>query len=219
MHPPKDAPQSIGPAVGGKSYLFFAEGRVFHDLQAVVTYEPAEKWKGFVPTFAGAALPKTIAKLQGGQPLKLVVFGDSISAGGNASAYIRAKPFQPAYPKAVAQGLEAHYPAKVTLKNLSVGGKASPWALENIAQVAAEQPDLVVLAFGMNDAGGISPQDFSANTHKMMSAVRKASPQAEFILVATMVANPEWAFTRRTTSTPTATTWPSSAAPASPWRT
>ena len=64
--------------------------------------------------------------------------------------------------------------------------------LAKIGQVAEARPDLVILAFGMNDSGGRSAQEYKTNIQRMVEAVGKVQPDAEFILVATMLANRDW---------------------------
>ncbi|MBC7967516.1 MAG: prolyl oligopeptidase family serine peptidase, partial [Fuerstia sp.] len=61
-----------------------------------------------------------------------------------------------------------------------------------IPDVVAAKPDLVILAFGMNDSSGRSAEEYKSNTLAMIKAVREAQPQAEFILIATMLGNRDW---------------------------
>lgn len=193
MYPPKGAPQSIEGFRGGDSALFFSEGHVFHDLQAVATYTHRDHWKGYTPRFAGKDLPGILRKLKSRQPVNLVLFGDSISQGANASELTGAPPHQPIYGKLLASALETRYRSAVRFVNHSLGGMNTDWGVENIGKVAAEKPDLVILAWGMNDASGnMAPEKFGANIRAMMASVRESNPSAEFILVATMTGNPEW---------------------------
>jgi len=196
MYPPP-GPWAEGtiPACRGKDRnLFYAEGHVFHDLQVVVTYEHKnKKWPGPIPEYEGNALPRTREKLQKEKMLNLVLFGDSISTGANASGVTQAPPFQPFYGQMVADILAKKYKAKIDFKNFSKGGMSSGWGKENIRPVIEQKPDLVILAWGMNDASGhVPPEDYKANMLAQIQAVRADNPQAEFILVATMTANPEW---------------------------
>jgi acyl-CoA thioesterase-1 len=193
MKPAPNSPQSIEACRDGKSYLFFGEGHVFHDLQVEVTYTHKDEWKSQVPVYSLDNLPKVKNKLMNKLPLKVVLFGDSISEGGNASGFTGAKPFMPPYGQLVANELQKFYGSEITYKNHSVGGTASGWGLQSIKIVADEIPDLVILAFGMNDASGrVSPEQFITNIQKQMEAVREAQPDVEFILVATMTGNSEW---------------------------
>lgn len=193
MRPAPNSPNSIPACRDGKSHLLFGEGHFFHDLQIEINYIHKEAWKAPIPQFALNNLPKTKEKLMNKIPLKLVLFGDSISAGGNASGFTGAKPFMPPYGDLVVNGLREYYGSEITYKNHSVGGTASEWGLQNIGVVAEEYPDLVILAFGMNDASGrVAPEQFKNNIYKQMKAVKEKNPNAEFILVATMTANPDW---------------------------
>jgi acyl-CoA thioesterase-1 len=188
MHPPIGSPQSL-PAADGKTALFFSEGHVFHDLQVQVTYDHADSWQGHKSTFAGANLPRTMQRLRQTQPLKIVVLGDSISQGYNASAFVNAPPHSPPYAELVAAALEEAYQSIVTVRNLAVAGTTSTWGLGKTGDLVAEKPDLAIIAFGMND-GAVQP--FASNIQQIVSTVRQQAPDTEFILVATMAGNPEW---------------------------
>ena len=179
----------------GGGEILFGPGHEYHDLQVEVTYEHApDAWKGPVPGFAGERLPRSTSRLAGKTPLTISLLGDSISTGCNASGWAKAPPFQPAWQDLLAKKLEAASGAKVELKNHAVGGTTSDWGLKNIAKVVEDAPDLVILAFGMNDAGGVAPAAYRANLQGMIDAVRKGRPEAEFILVATMLGNPDWTY-------------------------
>jgi lysophospholipase L1-like esterase len=69
----------------------------------------------------------------------------------------------------------------------------SEWGKDNAqVRVANGKPDLVIIAFGMNDGSAkVTPTTFAANIKAIMATVRLAQPKAEFILVAPMLPNPE----------------------------
>ena len=195
MYPPAGSPQSIGQAVGGNSNLFWSEGHLFHDLQVQVSYTHADRWRGETPAYAGEALPATLAKLRRMAPLRLVVLGDSISQGYNASGFVGALPGQSAYPGLLADGLHANYDSPIDLINMAVAGQGTAWGITMAAQVAEKQPDLVIIAFGMNDASGhLPPEQYRDNIARIMTVIREQCPAAELILVATMTGNPAWTF-------------------------
>jgi lysophospholipase L1-like esterase len=180
----------------GKTGLLWSNGHVFHDMQVEVTYtRDANLWKergASIPASAAKHLPHTM-DLLGKGVLKLVVYGDSISAGGDSSGHSGVPPVQPAFPKLVEKGLEAHYNARVMLVNPSVAGWSTTNGIANIQDVVEVEPDLVILAFGMNDASGRrAPEEYIANLNTMMEAVRAVHPECEFLLVATMLGNPDW---------------------------
>lgn len=108
-------------------------------------------------------IPKTLAKLKAGGPVKIVCWGDSVTAGGNAS-----KP-ELRYPDVFAAGLRERFPqAKIEMQNISAGGSNSrqwlypdkfryrdkPWQETGVTwqRIADAKPDLVTLEF-VNDAG------------------------------------------------------------------
>ena len=61
-----------------------------------------------------------------------------------------------------------------------------------IDQVVSHQPDLVILAFGMNDSAGRSAQEYGEDTAAMITATRQTLPETEFILIASMLGNRDW---------------------------
>ncbi|MCA9038637.1 MAG: SGNH/GDSL hydrolase family protein, partial [Planctomycetaceae bacterium] len=54
------------------------------------------------------------------------------------------------------------------------------------------EPNLVILAFGMNDSAGRSADEYKANTQAMIDNIRETLPDAEFILIASMLGNRDW---------------------------
>jgi lysophospholipase L1-like esterase len=138
-------------------------------------------------------MPRTLSRLQQDRHLSLTLFGDSISVGANASSLSGAPPYLPTWGELVKLKLEDHYQAKITYKNPSEGGRDTTWGLAEVEQrVAAHNPDLVILAFGMNDGtAGLEANAFRANLTNMMEIIARHNQSAEFLLVAPMLANPE----------------------------
>jgi acyl-CoA thioesterase I len=177
----------------GNGEIYFGGRLEYHELQTIVSYSHAPGlWISPVPKFDPKALPRSIHKLQSRDPLKIVVLGDSISTGCNASDWAGGKPFQPAYPELVSRALHVRYKDQVEVANLSVGGMDSAWGVTMVDKVVDAKPDLVLLAFGMNDSGGRPATDFQNKIAATMKGIRVKRPTAEFILVATMVGNPNW---------------------------
>ena len=180
MAPPPGSPNTL---MG----VLFSEGRFFHDLQVKVSYKHDGVWP-LPDAPEPQRLTRSLAKLKAKQALKLVALGDSITIGGNASGFVDAPPHQPPYPQLVANTLQQRFGATVTLTNLARGGTGAGWGLEMVAQVAAEKPDLVILAFGMNH--GEPAADFEAVMRKLLDAVKAACSEADIVLVAPMTGNP-----------------------------
>jgi acetyl esterase/lipase len=152
----------------------------------------AEAWPSPLPSFDEKGLPITIQKMQNKEAVSIVLLGDSISTGCNASGWANSAPHQPPYQDLLLQHLKETYSPNITLTNLAVGGTSTPWGITRIPDVVAAKPDLVVLAFGMNDSSGRSAEEYKANTAEMIRACRESSPKTEFILVATMLGNSDW---------------------------
>ena len=192
LHPAPGSPNSYDGFRDGKSHMLYAQGRFFHDLQTAASYTAAESWTGPKPALA-KELDRIRARLTAREPVKLVVLGDSISTGLNASLTGDAAPRQPGYPDLIAQSLEKRFGAKVEMKNLSVIGRGANWGLAQMPAVIAEAPDLFLCAFGMNDASArIPPDQFAATLREIVTQLHAARPDCDAILISPMHANPEW---------------------------
>lgn len=199
LFPPAGAPNSIPQKTGDPTRsVLFDNGHWFHDQQVEVTYthKPA-KWPGKIPELAEKELPKTLARLHGKQKVTLAVSGDSISEGYNASGFSKAPPWMPPYPDLVAAQLRASYGGDVELKNRAVGGWNVARGQGDLDALLATNPDLVIIAYGMNDVGGKNPEGYRAAIADMLARIRKHSADTEVILVATMLGNADWIHTPR----------------------
>jgi lysophospholipase L1-like esterase len=170
-------------------YSLFSEGHFFHDRQIAVTYKRKPSEPIFTPEFVGDRLPRTMELLEAGKPLRLLVFGDSISCGCNSSSFSGVPPYVPKWDQLLCMGLWQKYGAAVELKNTACGGQNSRWALENAKALVGEQyADLAIIAFGMNDR--IPEDEFCSNIEKTMEEARSICPHTEFLLCATSFPNP-----------------------------
>lgn len=167
----------------------FSEGRFFHDLQILVTYRHG-KVHDWPTQVASPRLTRVVERLRARRPIKLVAMGDSITLGSNASGFEKslAPPFQPNYASLVTNTLGQRFGTTVKLVNLSVGGAKAGWGLTRVAALAQEQPDLVLLAFGMNNSE--PAVEFGAMMKKLLDAVQAAAPAADVVVVAPMSSNP-----------------------------
>ena len=136
-------------------------------------------------------LSKTRRKLEKGKSVKIVAYGDSITAGGDAT--------EPSliFWQRWADALQKKYPrAKVEAINGATGGDATRQGLDRLSQkVLSQHPDVVLIGFGMNDhnIGGFgTPLDvFEKNLATMIDRIRKETG-AEIILYSTFPPNPKW---------------------------
>ncbi|MBS0630760.1 MAG: SGNH/GDSL hydrolase family protein [Verrucomicrobia bacterium] len=193
--PPPGSPHSIGESRDGTSHLIYAEGHFFHDQQVVASYEAVESWTGPIPAADPTGLARTLARLRAKQPLKIVLLGDSISTGANASGPMGAPPHQPAWQDLLVTALRERFGAPVSLTNLAVGGTVAPWGIEQLPAAIAGAPDLFIIAFGMNDASGRRPPaEYRELIHQMAATMQATRPACDVIAVATMTGNSDWKY-------------------------
>lgn len=181
-----------------------------YEFQVCVTYTHKDKWAGFKPENQHDRLARTFRKLENGEDVRIVYFGDSIEAGWEASGvdenvigmrtgaplefhlvHDRA-PYVPAWPMLTTTAIREAYPqANVIHINRSCGGMATPWGVKYVKElVSAKKPDLVVLGFGMNQADH-PVEEFIADIRKICELVREDLPECEFLLLSPMQPNPE----------------------------
>lgn len=136
-----------------------------------------------------ALLPKTRAKLTAGEPLHVIVYGDSITFGCDI-----ADP-QFTYPHRFVAALQKRYPdARITLENGATDGDSTRGGIAKLEErVLSKSPDLVLIAFGMNDHNiGSTPLDeFRQNLKSMIDSIRERAG-AETILLSAFPPNPRW---------------------------
>jgi lysophospholipase L1-like esterase len=153
------------------------------------SHASADRWPAQSPQTE--YLKATQAKLAGGEAVKIVAFGDSITAGGEATR-----------PELVFWGrwagaLQRQYPrARITAINGATGGDTTRQGLARLqAKVIAENPDLVLIGFGMNDnnKNSVPLPEFERNLREMIVRIRAATA-AEVVLFSAFPPNPKWKF-------------------------
>lgn len=111
-------------------------------------------------------------------PIKIVAFGDSLTAGYGVSETEN-------YPNLLKTALSA-YP--IEMINLGVNGDTTGDAKARVQQVIDEKPDLVILGIGGNDALRLLPVgEVKANMESIIEALR-AQPAPPRILLLEMKA-------------------------------
>ena len=179
----------------------------FYNIQAkwasvTYTHKGGGDWRGPMPVFKGANLPKTLAKLVSKSPLKIVATGMSITAGHNVSgyggdkAYPAIPPYMPTYIDLFAYALKKIYATdKINLVNNGVSGWTIADGVNNIqAKVVSQKPDLVIIDYGMNDFyGKVSNAQFKAAIQTMIDAERRDNPDCEFMLLSNMMPDSTYA--------------------------
>ena len=160
-----------------------------------VDYHHRETWKPGTAKaeFSAKALPVTRKKLLAGGALRIVAYGDSITAGGEAS--------EPGliFWERWTDALRKKYPrASIEITNGATGGDSTAQGLQRLPEkVLSQKPDLVLIGFGMNDHNregyGVSLANFAENLRSLIDRIR-AETGAEVVLYSAFPPNPKWHF-------------------------
>ncbi len=203
MYLPRDTPNSYRHRISNpQQNLLYQPGRWFHDRNIEVTYQRAGQLAGdkaadSTNCYQPELLKRTLAKLQSGQPLHIAISGDSISTGLDASHVAFAPPYQMGYPELVAAQMQDTFNCQIALTNRAVAG----WSVLNGNQdseaIIAANPDLIIIAYGMNDVGRRDPDWYAQQNKQLVANFQSRLPEADIILVASMLGNAEWIHTPR----------------------
>lgn len=182
--------------------VLYCVGSFLYEKQICVTYEydtaQIESQGVLYTQYQGDKLPNTVKKLENGEELNVLFYGDSIFSGCDASGMYGREPRMPMMSELIKEQLERETGASVEMNNISVGG----WTVENGLTALTGNVgnynysnsysgmDLMVLSFGMNN-GNTSAASFKESTRKIIEQVRTQSPDIEVVLVSCMVPNPQ----------------------------
>lgn len=129
-------------------------------------------------------------KLEAGGPFRIASYGDSITAGGEAS--------EPRFrfQQRFAAYLQARFPtAEVEVQDVSISGYASQQGVDWFDKYmgTAKAPDLALVGFGMNDhnIGTAEPGKFRSNLVTIVKMIRERKG-AEVILFSAFPPNDNW---------------------------
>jgi len=175
--------------VGG-GYIYYSEE--FQKRQIAVTYKHTGTWTGDLQPYEGFNLSNTMAKLNAKEELNIVFYGDSITQGFGASGFNGFKPFAESWAQMLNRMLRAQYEySNINAINSALASTDTAWGVDDAnltPRVIDKNPDLVIIAFGMND-GDRSPGDYRNNIKGMIEKVRLVHPDTEFLLVSPMLPN------------------------------
>ena len=177
----------------------FSDREGMRAWQIAVSYSHAESNIYDVTQGKSEKFPHLLRLLGENRPVTVVGYGDSITYGWAASGMqdIRKPPYCRPYAQMIVDFLLDRSGVQIKHVNCSVSGKCTDWAErdENLAGVISAKPDLVILAFGMNDGGVFRPEVFSERLRSIMRKIRIVCPHTEFLLISPILPNPLVAFT------------------------
>lgn len=146
-------------------------------------------------------------KLEAGEDVTIVSIGDSITEGWSSSLVKGNRaPYCPPYNDMVAQYVQSTYKdTKVTFKNLGKsgttanGGNISSGSPNGnnpdlLNEVCAANPDLVMVAYGMNDGCGSTPDTYANNISSIVKYIQEKCPESCIVIVGTSLPNPDFAW-------------------------
>ncbi len=197
---PDPASAVIAPAEGytalsgglGGTLVRFDNRRYFSDIQFEVDYIASEMNIPAAPLAPANSLPLLRKKLQQKQPVKITLLGDSISEGFNATGYLGIPPYTPTWIHQFAQNLEQEFGSPIELRNRGVNGTSCTAALLHKDEWLNDRPDLMVIAYGMNDFTRFDTIGYIREIDRIRTTMQACSPETEYILVSSMSGNPEW---------------------------
>ncbi len=191
-------PDRIGVEIDRSKVKFDTGGQRFFKFDEIeyravkVDYIKAGDRKYTVPQPCTKQTELFRQKLKSGEKVRICFYGDSITEGADASACRRLPPYIDKWSDLLVKFFKLYYKTdKLISVNSAMGGKCSDWGLKNFREnVLCNHPDLLILAFGMND-GMSTVQEFSKRIEEMICLLREQNDKAEIVLVATSVPNPQ----------------------------
>ena len=202
-----------------KKYTYWGEKDTMTKWQVAVTYTHSEFWEGFTPHCYQDRYQDLIRKLEKGENVTFVFYGDSITYGANASYIMGIEPKAPSWSQMFTQYVAKKYGYTVTYLtegkcvapvpqedtvygengvityiNPSVGGWRAEDGYVNVDEhvnnlVDKYGCDLLTVAFGMNDAN-LPARNERALVKSVVDKISEHAPNTAIALVATMVPNP-----------------------------
>ncbi len=204
------------------SPLFLTEtcGIMMRKMTICVSYRHsktfADGYSGFGIDSLRQKLPSVFSKLDNGETLNILLYGDSnFTSWGCSGGYaddrffdatdtgsfyacgVSVPPYSPPWFDMFLSVIRKMYPnATINMDNISMGGKDSKWAAEHLSarlKLSSHKPDVVLYGYGVNDAcGGMSVEDYKKHTMENIEILRRDENGAEdaaFILVAPHTCN------------------------------
>lgn len=170
------------PAVpAGRRTLAWAAAALAAGAAVVVAYD-VERIRRMRAVAPAGPLPLDHTALVGeglGEPLDLMVLGDSAAAGyGNSDA-------RDAFPYQLGSRMADRLGARVRISSLATSGaRTADLTTDQVPLLARDGADVVVVSVGVNDAIGRrrAPQ-VHADTSELLDAVAAAVPEATVVLV------------------------------------
>ncbi len=203
MHGEEDIPAPYVKTNGIKNTLtdymlmsstVYTESPFYYGTQVYVTYayDVSEVNAAELPKSQIASLPNLKAKLEAKSgSLKVVGIGDSVIEGCSSSEKFNHEPYQAPFFDLFTEAIERDYGLDVTGENMAVGGTTSSNGAQDalLARVVNQNPDLVLVHYGINDLPTTSPNKFKDNIEYIVLYLKSHLPNVEIILMSPISPN------------------------------
>ena len=177
----------------GKKFLNFGEKDSFTRYQVAITYRHAGGNEKIIPKGKKHKFNGFVEKLKRGLA-SIIFYGDSITTGCNSSGTDMGgmvKPFAESFPIMVHKKLQNTFDAKIEYKNTAVGGWSTLEGVNAFSErVLNGEYDLLILAFGMNDAR-TEVSTYKERIEKMILDFKEKNIAGEVLLISTTYPNTE----------------------------
>lgn len=169
--------------------IFFSEGSTFSDKHIAVTYRTRKDDRITKPVDHSKKYENVINKMKNGEEVKICFYGDSITVGGNGSGFLGIEPNMPGFDVLVTESLKKMYNnPNIKCLNYAKGGEATIWGYYNVPILAKENPDLVIMSWGMND-NHISTEKFKSQLTWIIDSLEYQCPNTSILLASSMLPN------------------------------
>lgn len=165
-----------------------------------ISYKTDEMWEGAMPEGQTAKVSKFMNKVKAQKAAKIMFYGDSITFGCSSSESLeggKINPHLPIWADLVTTWLENKYSAKIDTWNEAVGGwttgNGKAAFAEKVMAKGAENIDLLVLGFGMNDIH-THRELYAELIEGMIDTYLTANPNGSVMLVSPMNPNTQTAW-------------------------
>ena len=189
----KADPSKIEYSFPEQRYIYFSEGVDGFERYITVSYKIDES---ICPDLivGDTRLQAFAERLKESKKAKILLYGDSITVGCNATGTVyggNVSPYQPDWNTLMKLYLQKKYSAEITVCNQAVGGWNSINGIDSLEEKCGEEfasAQLFCIGFGANDIA-TPPEQFKANIKGIIDGYFAKNPNGNVLLYSTLLPN------------------------------